>query len=171
MRLSNNNGNICLHIVVCRLTTWLECHSGQILVRYEEASKGESAHITLSVLHSSLADTIRALKATLSVTDQRTSFQNSPCWLLLIHCYKWYLDFIIITKRKTCYVQSQPLRERRAARKGRCESFFLTCFLKDGSVSHTVDFEVDGPLKTEIWDRVAPAYLTCRSKSRSLHCH
>jgi len=79
MRLSNNNGNICLHVLVCGLTTWFECHSGQILVRYEEASKGESAHITLSVLHSSLADTIRALKATLYVTDQRTSFQNSPC--------------------------------------------------------------------------------------------
>lgn len=102
VRLFTNNGNICLHILVCRLTTWLECHSGQILVRYEEASKAESAHITLSVLHSRLADTIKALKATLCVTDQRPSFQNPPCWLLLIRCNKWYLDFIIITKRNLC---------------------------------------------------------------------
>lgn len=69
MPLCSNNGNICLHILVCRLTTCFECHSGQILVRYEEASKGETVHITLSVRHLRLTHTIGVLKAELQIKD------------------------------------------------------------------------------------------------------
>lgn len=44
--------------------------------------------------------------------DQRLSSRISPCWLLLIHCHKCYLDFIIGTRRETRCVQSKASREQ-----------------------------------------------------------
>lgn len=43
------------------------------------------------------------------------------------------------------------IERKTASEKGKLESLFLIpVFFKDGSVSHSMDFEVDGALKTEI---------------------